>query len=144
MVFEFTNRWNFQYQIFFLRSAPKISFKVRTTHIKLLVLLLYVLYVLRNFSTDPLWYVPAEKKKTTLVRPGAGPRRSTGVAKIKATEEHPGVVVTAAPPADGRKVSKVSKLSVVNEEEALQAGFISMAIGKVVVVCIPGEKCGNV
>jgi len=62
----------------------------------------------------------AEKKKKTLVRPGVGSRKSIGVANIKATEEHPGVVVTAAPPADGRKVSKVSKLSVVNEEEALQ------------------------
>merc|ERR1711962_363808 len=59
----------------------------------------------------------AEKKKTTLVRPGVGSRKSIGVANIEATEEHPGVVVTAAPPADGRKVSK---LSVVNEEEALQ------------------------
>jgi len=74
----------------------------------------------------------AEKKKKTLVRPGVGSRKSIGVANIKATEEHPGVVVTAAPPADGRKVSKVSKLSVVNEEEALQEGFISVAIGEVV------------
>lgn len=66
----------------------------------------------------------AEKKKTTLVRPGPGPRRSTtaaSAAAIKATDWHPGVVVTAAaPPKPGAGVRKVSKLSVVNEEEALE------------------------
>jgi len=66
----------------------------------------------------------AEKKKTTLARPGPGPRRSTastGTSIIKGNDCHPGVVVTnvtAPKPVTGGR--KVSKLSVVNEEEALE------------------------